>query len=380
MSDTTIQPAPSHPRARALGIPFDGQCGAHNAITDVPGVEVGFSTIVEGSGALVVGQGPVRTGVTAIFPRGREAAPEPAWAGLSSFNGNGELTGAHWINEAGYFTGPICLTNTHSVGMTHHALVKWLTRHPAYDSAAEMWLMPVVAETCDADLNDMNGLHVTEDHVRAALESARAGPVTEGNVGGGTGMICYGFKGGTGTASRRIEVGGETYHLGALVQANFGRPRWLAVRGVPVGKHLTERLVKEDDRGSIIAVVATDAPLLPIQLQRVARRITLGVGRTGTVGGNGSGDIFLAVSTGNPVEESSVSPMPAVHYVPSERLDPIFEATVDAVEEAIINALIAAETMIGCDDNKVVAIDHARLQEVMRTHGRLNGRARATTN
>jgi D-aminopeptidase len=372
MSDTTHS-TPSQPRARGLAIPFDGQCGAHNAITDVPGVEVGFTTIIEGSGALAVGQGPVRTGVTAIFPRGREAALEPAWAGLSSFNGNGELTGAHWINEAGYFNGPICLTNTHSVGMTHHALVKWLTRFPAYDNAVDRFLMPVVAETCDADLNDMNGLHVTEAHVRTALESARAGPLAEGNVGGGTGMICYEFKGGTGTASRRIEVGGETYHLGALVQANFGRRRWLTVRGVPVGKHLTEHTIREVDRGSIIAVVATDAPLLPIQLQRVARRISLGVGRTGTIGANSSGDIFLALSTGNPVEESSVSPLPAAGYIPSDGIDPVFEATVEAVEEAIINALIGAETMVGRDDTKVAAIDHARLQEVMRAHGRLNG-------
>ena len=362
------------PRARGLGVPFDGACGSLNAVTDVPGLEVGTRTLIDGEGSAgsVVGEGPVRTGVTAIFPRGRAAALERVWAGVSAFNGNGEMTGAHWIRESGTFAGPVLLTNTHGIGMTHHAAVKWLTRHPSYASGADPWLLPVVAETCDAVLNDMNGLHVGEADVFAALEAADGGPLAEGNVGGGTGMICYEFKGGTGTASRRFGFGGKAYHLGALVQANFGRRPWLSVRGVPVGRLMPEASLWSREQGSIIVVVATDAPLLPVQLQRVARRATLGMARTGTVGGTGSGDIFLAFSTARPREGAASGDLPSLAYIPNDWIDPVFAATVEAVEEAILNALVAAETMTGWNGQRVEALDHARLQEILRAHGRLN--------
>ena len=370
----TTHSTDGRPRARGLGVPFDGDCGALNSITDVPGVEVGTRTLIEGEGTAesVVGEGPVRTGVTAIFPRGLAAPLGRVWAGVSAFNGDGEMTGAHWIREGGNFAGPVLLTNTHGVGMTHHATVKWLTRQPGYEAEDDLWLLPVVAETCDATLNDMNGFHVGETDVVAALEAARGGPVAEGNVGGGTGMVCYEFKGGTGTASRRFEQGGKAYHLGALVQANFGRRPWLTVRGVPVGRLMPEDSLWSREQGSIIIVVATDAPLLPVQLQRVARRAGLGMARTGTVGGTGSGDIFLAFSTARPVEETVLEPLPSLAYIPNDRIDPVFAATVEAVEEAILNALIAAETMTGWNGQKVMALDHARLQEILRAHGRLN--------
>jgi D-aminopeptidase len=372
MTDPASHAADGRPRARGLGLPFEGEPGTDNAITDVPGVEVGMTTLIEGEGPLVVGRGPVRTGVTAILPRGRADPLGRVWDGLSSFNGDGEMTGAHWIHEGGYFIGPVALTNTHSVGMAHHALVKWLTRQPAYAAEADPWLLPVVAETSDAHLNDMNGLHVGEAEVFAAVEAAKSGPVAAGNVGGGTGMICYEFKGGTGTASRRFALGGETYHLGALVQANFGRRPWLSVCGVPVGQHMTEGALWSREQGSIIVVLATDAPLLPVQLQRVARRATLGMARTGAYGGTGSGDIFLAFSTADRVEERALDPLPTLAYIPNEHVDAIFQATVRAVEEAIVNALVGAKTMTGPGDLEAIAIDHGRLREVMRAHGRLN--------
>jgi len=362
------------PRARGLGVPFDGDCGALNGITDVPGVEVGTRTLIAGEGTAgsVVGEGPVRTGVTAIFPRGLAAPMARVWAGVSAFNGDGEMTGAHWIREGGNFSGPVLLTNTHGVGMAHHAAVKWLIRQPDYETEADLWLLPVVAETCDATLNDMNGLHVGESDVIAALEAAKGGAIAEGNVGGGTGMVCYEFKGGTGTASRRFDLGGKAYHLGALVQANFGRRPWLSVRGVPVGRLLPEDSLWSREQGSIIIVVATDAPLLPVQLQRVARRASLGMARTGTVGGSGSGDIFLAFSTARRIEGKPFEALPSLAYIPSDLIDPVFAATVEAVEEAILNALIAAETMTGWNGQRVVALDHVRLQEILRAHGRLN--------
>jgi D-aminopeptidase len=379
----TLSPTPAsqgadgRPRARGLGVPFDGDCGALNAVTDVPGVEVGYRTLNEGEGATgsVAGEGPVRTGVTALFPRGRGTPLGRVWAGMSSFNGDGEMTGAHWIREGGSFLGPVLITNTHGVGMAHHAAVKWLTRRPDYDAQRALWLLPVVAETSDARLNDMNGLHVGEADVVAALEAAHGGPVAEGNVGGGTGMICYDFKGGTGTASRRIELGCATYHVGALVQANFGRRRHLLVRGVPVGRLMREDDLRSREQGSIIVVVATDAPLLPVQLQRVARRAGLGMARTGTAGGTGSGDIFLAFSTAGEVASGTLDPLPVLAYIPNDRIDPVFEAAVEAVEEAILNALIAAETMTGWNGNRVIALDHDRLREILRAHGRLNGAA-----
>lgn len=370
--DRQLQLSDGRPRARKLGLPFAGRCGAHNALTDVPGVEVGYTTLIEGDGQRIVGRGPIRTGVTAILPRGRADAYTAVWSAMFSLNGNGEMTGTHWINEVGQFGGPICITNTHSVGIAHHGILRWLTRQFEGERSAYIWILPVVAETCDYHLNDMNGLHVTEQHVIAAIEGARSGPIDEGNVGGGTGMICYEFKGGTGTASRVVELRGKTYTVAALVQANHGRRPWLTILGVPVGQALDERRVFSKDQGSIIVVVATDAPLLPIQLQRIARRVSIGVGRTGTASDDGSGDIFMAFSTANVPTEPAAHRLPNIEYIPNELLDPIFLATVQCTEEAIVNAMVAAQTMIGADDNRVLAIDHGELRQVMRRYGRLS--------
>ncbi|HUR88622.1 MAG TPA: P1 family peptidase [Ramlibacter sp.] len=353
------------PRAREVGLPFSGLTGAHNAITDVPGVEVGHVTLVRGDGALVTGSGPVRTGVTVVLPRGRSQALVPLRAGVHALNGNGEMTGTHWVEEAGIFRGPIAVTNTHAVGIAHHALVRWMVRNGG-DRGPYPWLLPVVAETCDQWLNDMDGLHVREQHVLDAIDAARPGPVAEGNVGGGTGMICYGFKGGIGTSSRLAGVGGRDYCVGALVQANMGVRPALNIMGVPVGRHMpvsTPRPPRE--QGSIIVVVATDAPLLPGQAKRLARRAGLGVGRTGTASGDGSGDIFLAFST---APEASPDAQGLCHasFLPHHHLDPLFEAVVDAVEESIVNALVAARTMVGRDDHRVEAIDAAQLSSLVR--------------
>ncbi len=375
MRDRTTHGPDGRPRARGLGLPFDGTPGPCNAITDVAGVEVGYCTLIEGDGALRVGRGPVRTGVTAIHPRGRAHPFDAVWAGRFSLNGNGEMTGVHWIDEAGYFQGPVVVTNTHDVGMAHHGAIRWLTGHAGYDAAGTPWLLPVVAETCDALLNDMNGLHVSEVHVREALETAAPGPLREGNVGGGTGMTCYDFKGGTGSASRRVAVGdgaGEAaYTVGVLVQANFGSRPDLMVRGVPVGRHLPKAEVETPAQGSIIGVLATDAPLLPIQLQRLARRMALGVARTGSCAENGSGDIFLAFSTGNPVADELGDAPARIDHLRHHRLDPLFRATLEATEEAVLNALIGAETMTGRDGLTVPALDHAALVEIMTRHGRM---------
>lgn len=365
----------SKPRARDLGISFDGQTGPLNAITDVAGVEVGFTTLIDGEGPLVVGNGPVRTGVTIIHPRGKDRVFEGVWAGRFSLNGNGEMTGVHWIDEAGAFSGPIAITNTHSVGLAHHGLLRWMIKHPGFEPEDELWMLPVSAETCDEYLNDINGLHVTEEDVLAACDNAITGPVAEGNVGGGTGMICYEFKGGTGTASRRFNVGEETYTIGVLVQANFGKRHDLSICGVPVGRHLTENVLWGTKRnpsvqGSIIAIAITDAPLLPIQLQRVARRIGLGVGRTGSPSENGSGDIFLALSTHNDVCELGAIASPTLQYTTNAHIDPLFLSAVEATEEAIVNALVAAETMTGQDEQRVDAIDHEELMAVMKQYGR----------
>ncbi|MFZ5789325.1 MAG: P1 family peptidase [Pseudomonadota bacterium] len=363
--------ADGRPRARGLGLPFDGTPGAFNAITDVGGVEVGFATLVRGQGKLEVGRGPVRTGVTAILPRGHGSDYLPVWAGIFALNGNGEMTGSHWIEDAGHFYGPICLTNTHSVGAVHHAAVGWMVKHyPAFDGSA--WAMPVVAETFDGHLNDVNGRHVTEADALAALDGAATGPLPEGNVGGGTGMIAYEFKGGTGTASRRIKLTQGEFTVGALVQANFGIRPWLTVLGVPVGRHLTEDRIWSRDTGSIIALVGTDAPLLAAQLQRCAKRIGLGVGRTGTPSGNSSGDIFLAFSTANAIKPAKGA-MPTLAFLPDDDLDPLYLGLVQAVEEAILNAMIAAETMVGRDGHRVVALDHGALLALMRRYGRLAG-------
>ena len=360
------------PRARGLSLPFAANCGVNNAITDVPGVEVGFTTLVEGEGELVIGQGPVRTGVTAILPRGHTEELPPVWAAMFSLNGNGEMTGAHWINEAGYFTGPICITNTHGIGAAHEGSTRWMLNQYGAAFGEYVWALPVVAETCDAHLNDMNGFHVRPEHVVAALEGAAGGPLQEGSVGGGTGMICYEFKGGTGTASRTVELAGSAYTVGALVQANHGIRDWLQICGAPVGRHLTDNLLWPREQGSIIAVIGTDVPLLPIQLQRLAKRISIGVGRAGTPSGNNSGDIFLAFSTANPNPEDS-SGTRALHqfnFVPHEVLDPVFNAVVESVDEAVINALVAAEDMTGRDGHFVASINHAALRDMMVRYGR----------
>ncbi len=363
-------------RARDLGLPFIGAPGPYNAITDVTGIEVGYATLVSDPERPESLRGPARTGVTIILPRGR-AGPllAPVWAGFHSLNGNGEMTGTHWIREAGYFVGPIGITNTHSVGAVHQAIIRWMVGNQSREGGAYTWLLPVVAETCDAYLNDMNAFHVTEAHVLEAIETATRGAPAEGNVGGGTGMICFEFKGGTGTSSRRIELCGETYTVGCLVQANFGLRPLFKVLGVPVGEHLTAGRLWDGEQGSIIAVVATDAPLMPTQLERVARRAGLGIGRTGTPSGDGSGDLCLAFSTANIQDpQPGVAPMAAsLTFLPNSKLDPLFEATAQAVEEAILNAVVAAETMVGRQGRRVAAIDHDTLCEIMQRYVRLEG-------
>jgi L-aminopeptidase/D-esterase-like protein len=367
----------NRPRARSLGVPFEGTPGALNAITDVKGVEVGHSTIISGEGVLKVGAGPVRTGVTAVLPRGRESTNDPVFAGWFSLNGNGEMTGTTWIEESGFLEGPVMITNTHSVGLVRDATIAYRVKHGKPDATGYWWSLPVVAETYDGYLNDINGFHVKEKHVFEALDSAKSGAVIEGNVGGGTGMICYGFKGGIGTASRRLDDKSGGYTVGVLLQANFGRRSQLRIAGVPVGMEITEnRIAYENsaqfdrDVGSIIIVVATDAPLLAHQLKRLARRASLGVARTGSSSGNGSGDIFIAFSTAN--AGAAKADVAQLTMLSNDRLDTIFEATVQATEEAIINALVAAETMTGIDHHKVFAIGHDRLKEVMKKYNRLN--------
>ncbi len=358
--------APSKPRARDIGVPFDGTPGALNAITDVDGIEVGHTTLIRGEGKLSVGEGPVRTGVTVILPRGKQSN-DPVFAGWFSLNGNGEMTGTTWVEESGFMEGPIAITNTHSVGVVRDALIAWGVEN---DRLVQPWSLPVVAETWDGYLNDINGFHVKEEHVFEALEKAASGPVSEGNVGGGTGMICYRFKGGIGTSSRTLaEAGGHT--VGVLVQANFGSRSQLTIAGVPVGREITAGIPSrsEDDGGSIIIVVATDAPLLPHQLKRLARRASLGVARTGSTSSNGSGDIFIAFSTANS-NAAGAKEVADLRMVPNSRMSPIFQATVEATEEAIINALAAAETMIGVDNRRIISIPHERLQEVLKKYNR----------
>jgi len=360
----------SRRRARDLGIPFDGRPGKLNAITDVAGVEVGHETIIRGEGKLVVGKGPVRTGVTAVLPRGKDS-PVPAFAAWFSLNGNGEMTGTTWVDESGKLEGPVMITNTHSVGVVRDAVVKWLVKQ---DRSVD-WSLPVVGETYDGYLNDVDGFHVNEEHVFSALENATGGPVPEGNVGGGTGMTVHDFKGGIGTASRRLTKKEGGYTVGVLVQANYGTRELLRIAGVPVGKEITDlmpsrRKPNSPNRdGSIIIVVATDAPLLPHQLKGLVKRAALGLARNGSVAAHVSGDIFIAFSTANAAgfEESKVA---AVQMLPNDRLTPLFTATVQATEEAIINSLIAAETMTGINGRTVHAIPHDRLQEVLRKYNR----------
>ena len=366
------------PRARDLGVPFDGTPGALNAITDVAGVTVGHATIISGDGALKVGQGPVRTGVTAVMPRGRDSMARPSFAGWYSQNGNGEMTGTTWLEESGFLEGPVMITNTHSVGVVRDAVIKWRIKSGPADSSGYWWSLPVVAETYDGALNDINGFHVKEQHAFEALDGAKGGRVPEGNVGGGTGMICYGFKGGIGTSSRVVKMGGASYTVGVLVQSNFGRRGQLMIAGVPVGKEIpqtpTQAALAGDpargDLGSIIIVVATDAPLLPHQLKRLARRATLGMARTGGLSGNGSGDIFLAFSTANP-DAFKATGLASLQMMSNEETSPIFDATAWATEEAIVNALVAAETMTGADNRRVERLPHDRLRETLRKYNRL---------
>lgn len=367
--------ATEKPRARDLGIPFIGNPGPNNAITDVPGVAVGYSTIIEGTGPVEVGKGPVRTGVTAVLPRGKTF--DPVFSGWYSLNGNGEMTGTTWIEESGFLEGPILITNTHSVGVVRDAAISWQVENnligPRFRDL--YWLLPVVAETWDGILNDINGMHVKREHAYAALDSAASGPIAEGNVGGGTGMNLFNFKGGTGTASRKLAMDVGGYTVGVLVQGNYGSRADLTIAGVPVGQEITDLMQDttwtRDEAGSIIVVVATDAPLLPHQLKRLARRVPIGIGKTGGYGGNGSGDIFIAFSTANPGAFSREA-RTSLEMLPNEAMNPLIHATAEATEEAIINAMIAAETMTGRDDNVSHAIPHDRLRGVLKRYNRLD--------
>jgi D-aminopeptidase len=350
--------AQTKPRARDLGIPFDGTPGPLNAITDIRGVEVGMTTLISGTN--------VRTGVTAILPRGK-ASNDPVFANWFALNGNGEMTGTTWVEEGGFLEGPVFITNTHSVGVVRDAAIKWSVDH---GFLRQPWSLPVVAETWDGGLNDINGFHVKPEHVFSALDTATTGRPAEGNVGGGTGMRCYGFKCGTGTASRTLDAASGGYTVGVLVQANHGTRNLLRVAGAPVGQEMSDATPAAAELGSIIIVVATDAPLMPHQLKRVAHRATLGLARTGSISSNGSGDIFLAFSTAN-AGAAAPHDVAQVSLVSNDRISTIFEATVQATEEAIVNALVAAETMTGIDNHRVDAIDHNRLREVLRKYNRL---------
>ncbi|MCB1447196.1 MAG: P1 family peptidase [Rhizobiaceae bacterium] len=360
MTDPHLTTPSGLPRARSFGIPFDGRPGRDNAITDVPGIAVGYTTLIEGEGALRPGEGPVRTGVTAILPRPRADLATPVFAGLFSANGNGEMTGSHIIEEIGAFNFPVTITNTHSCGVARDGTIRWMGRHePAALDAT--WGLPVAAETYDGFLNDINGHHLTVEHVGAAIEAAAGGPIDEGSVGGGTGMIAYEFKAGSGTASRLVDWQGRTYTVGSFVQANFGPRRNLTIRGRRVGADLVEpRMVERTPRrekGSIIAVVATDAPFLPHQLKRLARRIPLGVAWTGGLGYHSSGDIFLAFSTANAAAATGASGhMAEAHFIPDCDIDPFFDAVAQGIEEAILNALAANGDMTGRDGNFVPAL------------------------
>jgi len=360
-------------RARDLGIPFDGTPGANNAITDVKGIEVGFKTLISGSGKLVTGKGPVRTGVTAIFPKGK-GSMDRVFAAWHTLNGNGEMTGTTWLKESGGLGSPILITNTHSVGVVRDAVIEWYTKSMKKNADYGDISLPVVAETWDGFLNDIYGFHVTKQDAFDAMESATSGPLNEGNVGGGTGMIAHGFKGGTGTSSRKLDEAQGGYTVGVLVQANYGRRDLLHIAGVPVGKEINDLRPQpgksDSGDGSIIVVVATDAPLLPHQLERVAKRVSVGVGVMGGRGENSSGDIFIAFSTANP-EVSRNSGMIHLEMLPNDLINPIFAATVSATEEAIVNALVAAETMEGVNGNKVNAIPHDRLVAAMKKYGRM---------
>ena len=356
------------PRARDLGVPFDGTPGAYNAITDVKGVEVGHTTLVSGEGKLVVGKGPVRTGVTAIHPRGK-ASSDAVFASWFTLNGNGEMTGTTWVEDSGFLAGPVMITNTHSVGVVRDAVIAWELKNGP-PAAEDWWSLPVVAETWDGWLNDIDGFHVHSEDAFHALETAHSGPVEEGSVGGGTGMICNEIKGGIGTSSRVVDTPDGHYTVGVLVQCNYGERSQLRIAGVPVGKEIPEKPAYRRDLGSIIVIVATDAPLLPMQLKRVARKVSLGLGRDGSYSGNESGDIFLAFSTANP-GAGDPKGLHQLVMMPNDSLDPIFLATVQATEEAVVNAMVAADTMKGIDDHEVIGLPHDRLREVLKKYNRL---------
>ena len=361
--------AQSKPRARDLGVPFDGAPGPFNAITDVKGVEVGHTTLISGDGPLKVGEGPVRTGVTAVLPRGKDSM-DAVFGAWFTLNGNGEMTGTTWLEDSGFLDGPVMITNTHSVGVVRDAVIGWKVKRGKPDMEGYWWSLPVVAETWDGFLNDINGFHVKPEHVMHALDSAHAGAVEEGSVGGGTGMICNEFKGGIGTSSRVLDAKQGGYTVGVLVQCNYGRRDQLRIAGVPVGKEIPEHPAYESDTGSIIVVVATDAPLMPTQLKRVARRVSLGLGRNGSYSGDGSGDIFIAFSTANGGAVSAKGPHP-ITVLPNDSLDPIFLATVQATEEAIVNAMVAAQTMTGINNHTAIGLPHDRLREVLKKYNRL---------
>ncbi len=363
------------PRARDIGIPFTGTPGKFNAITDVKGVEVGYSTIISGQGKNIRGKGPIRTGVTAILPRGRNN--NPVYSNWYSLNGNGEMTGTTWITESGFLEGPIMITNTNSVGVVRDAVLKWYVK-TGWDKEDFWYTYPVVAETYDGFLNDIYGFHVKESNAFEALDSARTGFIKEGNIGGGTGMMCLGFKGGTGTASRVVKIKDSTYTVGVLVQSNFGGKRNFTVAGVPVGRELKDTMNYEfkappsyqPGDGSIIVVVATDAPLLPHQLKRIAARVPLGIGIVGGRGENGSGDIFIAFSTANPGAFQRED-FTKLDELPNDLINPLFDATVQATEEAIINAMVAAETMEGINGNKAYGLPHKLVIDVLKKYNRI---------
>ncbi len=366
---TGLASAQTKPRARDLGVPFDGAPGPLNAITDVKGVEVGHTTLISGDAASPAGMGPVRTGVTAVLPRGKDSN-DPVFAGWFTENGNGEMTGTTWVEDSGFLEGPVMITNTHSVGIVRDAVIAWRLKHHGVDEEGYAWSLPVVAETWDGYLNDINGFHVKPEDAFHALDSAHSGPVEEGNVGGGTGMICNEFKGGIGTASRVLDARYGGYTVGVLVQCNYGQRDQLRIAGVPVGREIAGRKVWDDDVGSIIVVVATDAPLIPTQLKRVARRVTLGLGRDGSYSGDGSGDIFIAFSTANPGASSSKG-LRTLTMLPNDQINPVFLATVQATEEAVVNALVAAETMTGRNGHTAIALPHDQLRQVLKKYNRL---------
>ncbi len=383
LSLSSLAFAQTKPRARDLGVPFDGTRGTNNAITDVKGVEVGHTTLISGSGKLKVGEGPVRTGVTAIHPRGKDAN-DSVFGAWFTLNGNGEMTGTTWLEDSGFLNGPIMITNTHSVGVVRDAVIAWKVsvgvvrdaviawkvKRGEPDMEGYWWSLPVVAETWDGYLNDINGFHVKPEHVFRALDSAHGGPVEEGNVGGGTGMICNEFKGGIGTSSRVLDAKAGGYTVGVLVQCNYGQRDQLRIAGVPVGREIPEHTVWKDDVGSIIIVVATNAPLIPTQLRRLARKASLGLGRDGSYSGDGSGDIFVAFSTANP-GAAAPKGVRDLKMMPNDSLDPLFLATVQATEEAVVNAMVAAETMTGIDGHTAIALPHDRLREVLKKYNRL---------